>query len=179
MATPITEDSVQSQHREAAWKPWLAAGLWLGLIGVESTDWLSSARTGSFLYFWLVRLLGPINPLAFEIFHHDLRKAGHIIGYAMLSLFFFRAWKSTLPAVDWAPWSVRWAGISWVMTALVASLDEWHQSYLPSRTGTFWDVILDSTAALAMQIIIWLFWRRVSIPTKTGREQTAIYNSDR
>lgn len=42
------------------------------------------------------------------------------------------------------------------MTALVASLDEWHQTYLPSRTGTIWDVVLDSLAALAMQVVIWL-----------------------
>jgi VanZ family protein len=33
-------------------------------------------------------------------------------------------------------------------------LDEWHQSLLPSRTGTFRDVILDSTAGLVGQIVL-------------------------
>lgn len=33
-------------------------------------------------------------------------------------------------------------------------LDEWHQSFLPSRTATFRDVLLDSSAALAAQIVL-------------------------
>ena len=42
------------------------------------------------------------------------------------------------------------------MAALVACLDEWHQSYLPSRTGNLHDVLLDSTAALIAQIVLFL-----------------------
>jgi VanZ family protein len=40
---------------------------------------------------------------------------------------------------------------------MVASLDEWHQSYIPSRTGTYKDVILDSSAAMTAQIAIVVF----------------------
>jgi VanZ family protein len=155
----ITETPARSYHHEEAWKPWLAAGLWLGLIAFESTTWLSSEHTGSLLYYWLVRLFGPINPIAFETFHHYLRKTGHVFGYAMLSFLLFRAWRATLPKIDLARWSMRWAGIAWLMTALVASLDEWHQSYFPSRTGTIRDVFLDIAAALAMQIMLWLYLR--------------------
>jgi VanZ family protein len=43
------------------------------------------------------------------------------------------------------------------MSALVASLDEWHQTFIPSRTGVFSDVILDSCAALIAQVLIFLF----------------------
>jgi VanZ family protein len=46
------------------------------------------------------------------------------------------------------------------MTALVASLDEWHQTYIPSRTGTLHDVFLDSFAALTMQVVIAWFLLR-------------------
>ena len=45
------------------------------------------------------------------------------------------------------------------MTALVACLDEWHQSYLPSRTGNLHDVVLDSTAALVAQILLFIILR--------------------
>jgi VanZ family protein len=38
-------------------------------------------------------------------------------------------------------------------------LDEWHQSFLPSRTGTFRDVILDSTAGLVAQITLFAILR--------------------
>jgi len=42
---------------------------------------------------------------------------------------------------------------------LVAMLDEWLQSFLPSRTGTFRDVILDSTAGLVAQITLFAILR--------------------
>jgi VanZ family protein len=48
------------------------------------------------------------------------------------------------------------------MTVLVASLDEWHQTFIPSRTGTVRDVILDSGAALTAQIVIFLLLRKTS-----------------
>jgi VanZ family protein len=43
---------------------------------------------------------------------------------------------------------------------LVACLDEWHQSYIPSRTGNLHDVLLDSTAALIAQGVIFLLLLR-------------------
>jgi VanZ family protein len=53
-----------------------------------------------------------------------------------------------------------WATIAVLGTALVASLDEWHQSFLPSRTGTPRDVLLDSCAGIAAQILVflWVTW---------------------
>ena len=46
------------------------------------------------------------------------------------------------------------------MTALVATLDEWHQSFNPARTGRWQDVVLDSSAGLTMQVLIWLLLRK-------------------
>jgi VanZ family protein len=154
-----TDTPAQGFDRGEVWKTWLAAALWLGLIAFESTDWLSSAHTGSLLYAWAVRLFGPINPISFDIFHHYLRKTGHVFGYAMLSFLFFRAWRATLPVINVTPWSLRWAIIAWCSTAVVASLDEWHQTFLPSRTGRIQDVFLDSAAALALQVLLWLILR--------------------
>jgi VanZ family protein len=46
-------------------------------------------------------------------------------------------------------------------TSIVASLDEWHQSYLPSRTGTVHDVVLDTCAGIAAQFLI-LLWIKLT-----------------
>jgi VanZ family protein len=60
--------------------------------------------------------------------------------------------------LPWAPrWALRWAAIAFFMSALVASLDEWHQTFIPSRTGAIRDVILDSSAALTAQVLIFLY----------------------
>ncbi len=159
MPVTSTETPAQSFDRREIWKTWLAAGLWLALIAFESTDWLSSAHTGSLLYTWITQFFGPINPATFDIFHHYLRKTGHVFGYAILSFLLFRGWRATLPAINVTRWSLRWAGIAWLSTTMVAGLDEWHQAFLPSRTGRIQDVFLDSAAAMAMQILLWLFLR--------------------
>ena len=82
----------------AIWKPWLAALLWLGLIAFESTNALSSAQTSRILYPLLHFLLG-LDPVRFLTWHFILRKTGHVIGYAVLSLLFYRAWKATISRI--------------------------------------------------------------------------------
>ncbi len=137
-------------------KTWIAALLWIGLIAIESTDWFSSEHTSRILYPLLHFLIG-LDPAGFEVVHHYIRKCGHFVGYFALSFLLFRAWRATLH-LPWAPrWTLRWAAIAFFMSALVASLDEWHQTFLPSRTGTFSDVMLDSCAALTAQILIFLY----------------------
>jgi len=161
------------------WKPWLAALLWLGLIAFESTNALSAANTGSLLYPLLHRLLG-LDPIRFLTWHFMLRKTGHVIGYAVLSLLFYRAWKATIPIRLDPRWSIGWARIAFTMTALVASLDEWHQTFLPSRTGTVRDVVLDSTAALFAQLLVYLWlrgWRKPSLQPPAGKPRRGIISN--
>jgi len=54
-------------------------------------------------------------------------------------------------------WTFRWTSIAVLGTALVASLDEWHQSFIPSRTGTPRDVDLDTCAGIAAQMLVFLW----------------------
>ena len=107
----------------------------------------------------MMAIVGPVSPAWFDLFHHVLRKTGHVIGYGILSFLLFRAWRVTLQPLESA-WALRWAAISFIMTACVASLDEWHQTFLPSRTGRVADVLLDSSAALAVQFLLWVMLSR-------------------
>jgi VanZ family protein len=143
-------------HQKDILKVWIAAGLWLVVIAIESTSYLSAESTSRFLYPILHFLLG-LTLKQFAVWHHYIRKTGHFVGYFILSVLLFRAWKTTLslPAI----WALRWSGIAFFMSAMVASLDEWHQTYIPSRTGAISDVMLDSSAALTAQIVIFLLLR--------------------
>jgi VanZ family protein len=138
-------------------KTWTAAVLWLSLIVGESTNFASAENTSRILYPLLHFFFG-LQPAHFPAWHFFIRKSGHFIGYFMLSWLLFRAWRDTLP-FQGSRWSMQWARISFFMTALVACLDEWHQSYIPSRTGNLHDVLLDSTAALIAQLVIFLILR--------------------
>ena len=152
-----------SQDRHQALKAWIAAILWLIVIAIESTSYLSAHNTSRFLYPILHFLFG-IDYARFEPWHYLLRKSGHVFGYALLSILLFRAWRETLSVPGNTTWTLRWATIAVLGTALVASLDEWHQSFLPSRTGHWQDVVLDSSAAIGAQILAFLtiHWSRNS-----------------
>jgi VanZ family protein len=155
-----------TSDRKQLVKTWVAALLWIGLIAIESTDWLSAEHTSRILYPLLHFLIG-LDPAAFAVVHHYIRKCGHFVGYFTLSFFLFRAWRATL-RLPWTPrWALRWAAIAFFMSALVASLDEWHQTFIPSRTGRISDVMLDSIAALTAQVLIFLYLslkpRRVTV----------------
>jgi VanZ family protein len=146
-------------------KAWIAAALWLALIAFESTAMLSSENTGRILY-PLLHYLFNLDWQRFDYLHFYIRKTGHVIGYATLCFLLFRAWRATLPAIDHAKWAARWAGLAILGTAIVASLDEWHQSFIPSRTGRWQDVVLDTSAGVGAQILILLWlW-------KSGRRTT-------
>jgi VanZ family protein len=127
---------------------WFPVALWLGVLMLESTDLMSAQHTGSFLYSVLTAVFGHIDKVRVAMFHGVLRKTGHFVGYGILGLLFFRALHATVSnglARLWC-WSV-------VLTCVVASLDEWHQSFIPSRTGCFHDVMLDTCGGAALLLV--------------------------
>jgi VanZ family protein len=138
---------------------WLPTLLWIGVIAIESTDYLSAHHTGSILYPILHYLFG-ITPEQFVPIHMITRKTGHVVGYGMLSFLAFRSWRATLRRPGQAAWSLAWSRNAVILAAVVASLDEWHQTFIPSRTGTIHDVILDTAAGLATQVVVYLFLRK-------------------
>jgi VanZ family protein len=144
-------------------KAWVAAILWLMVIAIESTAWLSANNTGRIL-FPILHFLFALNWEQFEHWHFFIRKGGHVFGYGLLSFLLFRAWRETLPvaavlAKD-VKWTLRWSAVAVLGTAIVASLDEWHQSFIPSRTGRWQDVVLDTCAGIAAQILIYVWTGR-------------------
>jgi VanZ family protein len=138
---------------------WFPLLVWLVIILVESTDMLSAAHTGNILYKLLNKLFGPLSHHSVDVLNAILRKSGHFIGYGILGLLFFRAIKGTIlelkPTVCSGTESLRrlsrhWATGAVLCTAVVASLDEWHQTFIPTRTGAFHDVVLDTLGAVIL-----------------------------
>jgi len=158
-------------YRKQVIQTWIAAILWLILIAIESTDWLSSSNTSRILY-PLLHFLTSVDPIRFLVWNYYIRKFGHVVGYFGLSLLLFRAWRATIPLDHVYQWSIQWARISFFMTALVACLDEWHQAFIPSRTGNLHDVGLDSGAALAAQVAIFLWSRFPWSASQPGEERS-------
>ena len=136
------------------WKAWIPALVWLTLIAIESTNMLSASNTSRFLY-PIFHFLTGVDPLRFAVWNEYFRKVGHFVGYFVLSWLLFGAWRVTLPQPHTTHWSWHWARVAFFMSALVATLDEWHQTHLTTRTGSLHDVLLDTSAVLTAQIVIW------------------------
>ena len=168
-----------STDRHRVLKTWIAAILWLIVIFLESSNLGSSSNTSRILY-PLFHFLFGMDHAHFQHWHFFIRKGGHVFGYGLLSILLFRAWRETFPSLENSKWTLRWASLAVAGTAIVASLDEWHQSYLPSRTGTPWDVLLDTCAAIAAQLLVlFCYWsfgkfsrRRPQVRLQSSRAET-------
>ena len=125
---------------------------WLAVIALESSNLGSAEHTGRILY-PIFHFVFGMDLARFAAWHALLREVGHIVGYFTLSVLLFRAWRATFPRLS-TRWCLQWATLALLSTLLVAMLDEWHQRFLRSRTGTFRDVILDSIAGLVAQIAL-------------------------
>jgi VanZ family protein len=139
-------------------RAWWPAAVWIALIALESTDFFSAEHTGKTLYTLLTHLFRDVNLYKFLVFHHYLRKTGHVVGYGVLSLLLLRGWRATFEHAR--ALLLRAALLSWLGTVSVAALDEWHQSYIPSRTGTSRDVALDTVAGVAFLVVAYFWLRR-------------------
>ncbi len=84
-----------------------------------------------------------------------IRKTAHLAVYATLSALWFRAQRGPRSG-----WQARWALLALLVSMLVALGDEFHQSLVPSRGASPWDVLLDSFGALLAQAAIFLSARR-------------------
>ena len=72
-----------------------------------------------------------------------------------MGLLWLRAWWMSLPRSRF----LHDALLALLGTALVASSDEWHQTFLPNRTGSPWDVLLDCFGAITLEVLVYVFMR--------------------
>ena len=135
----------------SAWWPVAAA---IAIIACESTEYFGADRTSGPLRLLWQFLFGPVSDNHWELVHVVIRKAGHFLGYGLVGLAWLRAWRMSLKDSRF----LLQAAMALAGAAVIACCDEWHQSYLPNRGSSVWDVLLDCCGALAMVLVarIWL-----------------------
>jgi VanZ family protein len=147
---------------------WAPVAIAIVVIVTESTDTFSSQHTSTWLRPFFERCFGAFTDPGWDQFHFYLRKSGHFLGYGTIALTFLRAWLHTLARRGRSaivPWRLESSILAVLSTAVVASCDEFHQSFIPSRTGTPVDVLLDTTGAVTLCAIVWIVcWSRHSRP---------------
>jgi VanZ family protein len=90
-----------------------------------------------------------------------IRKSAHFVEYAVLAVLLWHAlWKPRLG--DPRPWSWPLAGFVAVLVAFYAMTDEIHQMFVPSRQGSAWDVLLDTSGGVTGLLLAAAAYQRLA-----------------
>lgn len=116
---------------------WIPVLIWMGIIFYlshqDSSD--SSALSSGFTQVVLDFLNKNIEHLDMDVLHHLVRKGAHFAAYLILGLL-------VTHAVE--PGTRKASFVTFLICVLYASSDEFHQSFIPGRSGQLSDVLLDS-----------------------------------
>lgn len=130
--------------------------LWIGVIFFLSSGQASMSNTSRFIRPLLILLFPDASEQTILIYHGYIRKIAHPMVYAVLAYFAYRAFY-------FSPQKFLrkfWFPVSLGLVFIIASLDEYNQSFLVSRTSSPFDVLLDTIGGLVMLTILFLINKR-------------------
>jgi VanZ family protein len=143
---------LQTQLR--AWLPVVAFAM---LFAAESTSFFGPEHTDAPLRRVAEAIFGYNVGVHWTLIHYLIRKTGHFLAYGVFSLVCFHGFWIALkqPASRWMR-KLRTHGLSILVTFLVGGADEFHQTFVPNRFGSFRDVLIDTGGAVAMGLALFL-----------------------
>lgn len=131
-------------------KYYIPALIWMIFIFIMShTNGTDSSNQSNFFVEIILKII-YINP---ETLSFLIRKAAHMSEYAILFLLIYYGISKTI-AIN------HILSTSLFITFIYACSDEFHQLFIPGRAGQFKDVMIDTSGALIMLIIIYIWQTR-------------------
>ena len=139
-------------------KYWFPVICSMCFISWMSTESFSSQNTFSWTEMVLRFLASKISPQEIELIHAFVRKAAHFIEYFILGLLLVRAFRGDFTE----SWKWRWSLFALIVLILWAAIDEFHQSFVSTRTASALDVGIDTAGGMLAQLVgaLWHRYRR-------------------
>jgi VanZ family protein len=123
---------------------------WLVFISFASSDNFNAGNTSRIIGPLIIWLFPNTSPETLAVIHAITRKIAHFTEYAILGFLAARAFRtSPQPAIK-----RRWFLICLALVVVYALLDEYHQSFVPSRTASIYDSLIDMAGGLTVLIFI-------------------------
>ncbi len=126
----------------------------MGLL-FPTNSYLTSDNTSSIVEPILRWILEHSRQETIDLLHKVIRKLGHFLSYALLASLIYRAFRGGRNV-----WSSGWIIYSVVIAAGYAAHDEYIQTFVPTRTGSGYDWLIDLAGAIFACGIIVLLIRR-------------------
>jgi VanZ family protein len=139
-------------------KYWLPVISWMCFIFWMSTEAFSSQNTFSWIETALRFLVPKISYQDVGLVHTFIRKTGHVAEYFILGLLLFRAFCGGSNAT----WNWGCFFFAVMIMVLWAAGDEFHQSFVSTRTASPVDVAIDTAGGILGQFgsALWHLHRR-------------------
>jgi VanZ family protein len=134
-----------SIRQHGPWRRFLPLAIWMVLIFLGSTAVMSPEHTGGILRRFLALFSIHLDPATELHWNKFLRKCGHVGEYSVLALltaYLFLGSRRPALRRRWWIWSLA-------VVVVFASTDEFHQTFVPGRTGQISDVALDTAGGAA------------------------------
>jgi len=142
---------------------WVPVLLFMALIYGASSDTMSFEHSSRFLGPLLHWLFPNISPSTQDALLFSIRKLAHFTEYAILVLLVWRALRHTRRTAPPPPgWTWRHPLLAFVLVGLYAISDELHQTFVPTRQGSYCDVLIDASGAAVALVLLWAIgrWRK-------------------
>ncbi len=138
-------------------KYWFPVIFWMAIIFWMSTGTFSEQNTSLIVEPLLHFFMPGLSPQQIAALHGLIRKCGHVSEYFILGLLLFRYFRGT--STESRAW--RWASSAAIVVVLYAFSDEFHQSFIFTRTASIVDAGIDATGGILALIasIIWHYLR--------------------
>ncbi len=144
-----------SKLRQRIWR-YAPLVTWLALIFFASTSELSASKTSLIVRPLLLWLFPHISEEQIGFAHFMIRKAAHFTEYGILALLAVRAFIGSSQGLL----RRRWFWVTLLLIVLYALSDEFHQSFVPSRTASIYDSLIDMAGGLTALTFCVLWQRR-------------------
>ncbi|MDQ6652099.1 MAG: VanZ family protein [Acidobacteriota bacterium] len=129
---------------------------WIVFISFASTSAFSSLNTSTVMRPLLLLIFPNLSDAQMAAIHFLIRKVAHFTEYAILAFLARRAFISS----SFALFQRRWFQIGLLLVVIHALLDEFHQSFVPSRTPSIYDSAIDVAGGLTVLLICKLYGKR-------------------
>ncbi|MFN2515111.1 MAG: VanZ family protein [Pyrinomonadaceae bacterium] len=131
---------------------------WMVFIAFASTSGFSSINTSRIIRPLVLLVFPDLSDVRIAEIHFLIRKVAHFTEYAILAFLARRAFITS----SFTFFQRRWFQLGLLLVVIIALLDEFHQSFVRSRTPSLYDSAIDIAGGLTVLLIFKLYGKASS-----------------